>query len=130
MWGAGRGQLGGPGGDCGRAAARDRRWPPGAGEHVAAAGGAALPGQARPRGPLAEDMEEEGKKGKKVSLQSASARKAEPRREPRPRRAEGGGAGAGRGRGSGDMGGSSGLPVGRPVRGVESLAWEVRVGEF
>ena len=45
--------------------AQDRRWPRGQGEHVAAAGGAALPGWARPRGAARGDMEEEGKKGKK-----------------------------------------------------------------
>ena len=38
--------------------------------------------------------------------------------DPRPKQAEGGGVGAGRGRARGTWEGPSGLPVGRPVRGV------------
>lgn len=76
VWGAGRGRpLAATGGDCGRASGAGPAVAAGPGRACSGSGRRGAPGTGQAAGAARGDMEEEGKKGKKVSLQSASARR-------------------------------------------------------
>ena len=129
--GAGRGRpLAAAGGDCGQASGAGAAAAAGPGRACSGSGRRGAPGAGRAAGAARGDMEEEGKKGKKVSLRGASSRRpgggrAGPQTEAGGRR---------RGWGSGVEGNTGGsLGAARRSAGAgRGKVWlgEVRGGEF